>query len=209
MSTEQQSQATRVWDDFLAQMSPTVQAAFRREPAAVEVDADDDSALADLGPLARQGLEGLSEKPQVEEIDASIAKFHLVECADGEWATVSTFKVPEGMVRRLADLEGQDTNVWAFYGVPLIISRGPQRYVCLPDGKHAMTVPPYAGGPVKIVDITLLTGIKPQDDGYMGPPELAVVHIERVPPKPKHVRRGPMGDDDEDDEDDEEGLEVE
>ncbi len=188
-------------------MSPTVRAAFAKTasplPQAVEPADDDlDDLRSSLGPLARQSLDNMASRESAPEIDPIVARYHLVECPDGEMSHVTSLKTAESLARRIGDLEGEDMEVWAFYGIPMLLSRGPQRYLSLPDGEHAITIP-RGGMPIKTVDITLLTSVKGQEDGYLGPPMLANARVERVPPpKPKKIRQGPLGDDDDDEEDD-------
>ncbi len=108
------------------------------------------------------------EKP----IKDSNQRFGLVECVDGEWPVTRTYKKPETLGRRLCELEGKDAVVSAFYGIPLAITKGPQRYLLLPGGTQAITIPIVEGLPPNIVDAELVRHLEIEADGFIGPPEL-------------------------------------
>ncbi len=195
------------WEVFLADLSPGARAAMDnfernplappRPPAPPEDDDSDayDRFLADLSPGARAAFGGAApEPPPGSEASTSEARWCVVESPDGEWAQLRAFRNPEGLARRLQQLEGQDTVVWCFYGVPLKLTKGPQRLLTMPGGRQMVQIPVFEGGPVRLVDAEAAGKVAFLETGYVGPPELA----EANQPKAEvPVTGGP--DDDEDD----------
>jgi hypothetical protein len=98
-------------------------------------------------------------------------RYGLCEAEDGEWAVMRLFKTPEQLARRLGELEGQDTVALPFYGVPLPFTKGPRRFLALPDGGY-VTVPLYPGEPVKRVEASEVS-VPVEPHGYVGPREMA------------------------------------
>lgn len=176
----------RLWTAWTATLSPQARAALaglKEEPDALAVPlagpADDEAATdyaglrGRLSPIARDDMDALVDQPEVEEeANSTAARYCLVECRDGEWATVHMLKTAEGLARKIDSLDGQDIAVWAFYGIPLPVTKGDPRFVFLQDGRTAVQVPTYEGGPVRRVDVDLLSGKALEEIGYLGPPEL-------------------------------------
>jgi len=110
-------------------------------------------------------------EPPSTKVKAPAPQYGLVEVVDGEWPTLTMSPTVAGMVNRIQALEGKDVVVWPFYGIPLALSEGPQRYVVLPNGT-AVSVPLFDGGPSHTVPATKLQGISIESSGYLGPVEL-------------------------------------
>jgi len=126
-----------------------------------------------LPPSAAKALLGEAEAPSYEKpVKDTNHRFGLVECVDGEWTVTRTYKKPETLARRLCELDGQDVVVSAFYGIPLTITKGPQRYLMLPGGTQAITIPIVEGLAAPIVDAELVRHLAIEEDGFLGPPEL-------------------------------------
>lgn len=149
--------------------------------------------------------------------DAAAACYGLVECENGDWATIKLFKSVQGLGGRLAYLEGQDVVAWAFYGIPMQFTKGPQRFLMMPDGQSALKIPMYVNGPSEIVSTDTLKNFDMQEDGFLGPPQLAEGQLPDIPPpkregpgdhkksddgKGKKKKKPPIDDDDEDHPDD-------
>lgn len=210
MSTEKlkKSDAGEV---FLGTLTKRARAAMERTsagplaapPPAESVDDDAEAAgAAFVLTLTKAAQKALTKgrpaapaEPEVQIEGNAVPKYGIVECQDGEWAQLRTFKNAEGLARRLQQLEGQDVVVWCFYGVPLAVTKGPQRYLELPGGVQKIQVPMFEGGPCKVVDADLLGKQAVQEDGYIGPPELATAM-----PVEETVKPTGGGDDDDDDE---------
>lgn len=202
MSSEDRQ--AEVWKSFCGLLTARGQALLNNETRSPllsipdPVNDEDDAFVlfeADLRPETREKMASFATE-EVEEVDVSGAKYCLIECRDGEWPTLNGYKTPQSMAKRISDLEGEDIVVFAVMGVPMPITKGPQRYVFLPDGKTAMAVPVHAGGPSRMVDASLLSNLSLEDEGFLGPPQLARDRI--VKPQPAKARRGPIGDDDDD-----------
>jgi hypothetical protein len=56
-------------------------------------------------------------------------------CPFGEFPSLVIYTSLEAMAKRLRTLEGQDMAVFPFYGVPVPFTRGPCRFLRLPDGQ--------------------------------------------------------------------------
>lgn len=212
MSTPTGSKKVDAGEVFLAGLSPAARAAItglaagplEAAPAPRREDADDaeydgERFAASLSPAARAWLAqagGVVPPPpnpaaEAEAAAARGAKYLIIESGDSGWATVRACRGHEAMARRLQELEGTDTVVHCVYGVPLRVSRGPQRYVELPGGRQVVSVPLYDGGPVAVSPKDDAAFV-PQADGFLGPPELSA-------PRPAAVPAG-AGEDEEDDE---------
>ena len=224
MSTpnDKADKSVQAWQQFLSMLTPSTKRAVQefkpRTPLAPEQpviipDEETDSYRAfrsTLSAFASGQLDELTTAPAQEEaveLNEKLARYCLIECPDGDWSMIRMFKSPEGLARRIGQLEGEDTVVWAVFGIPLRITKGPQRYLLLPDGQTALTVPVIEGGPVKQVDADLLDSLELQDDGYIGPPELAHAHAitrqkKSSPPALAKGKKKAKDDDDNEEDDD-------
>lgn len=203
---------TEAGEAFLASVSPRARAALLREagdplapPRPPDPSDDDDGAsgeafLDSISPAARAALAGaaVAAPPEAAAEELGVRRYAIVESPDGEWAQVRTFKTAEGLARRVQQLEGTDTVVWCFFGVPLALSKGPQRYVELPGGRMVVSVPMYDGGPVQVLERDEIGRFDPEPTGFLGLPELARVQPLKAPAGAAPATGG--GDDEEDDE---------
>ena len=130
--------------------------------------------------------------------DVSVVHFGLVESPDGEWLTTRLFTTAEALAKRLGQLEGTDTVVQGFVGLPLHITKGPQRYLLIPGAEKAIMIPMYEGGPCRHVSADVLDGLELQDDGFLGPKEL----IDTMVVEKLTCKNTPDEDDEDDEEDD-------
>jgi hypothetical protein len=141
-------------------------------------DEESDAYVAFRSGLTAEGREAVDAgvpdaRPPEADIEPGAVRYALIEVPSGEWPVVRVFKSAEGLAGRVGMLEGEDVVVAPFYGVPLSFTKGPQRYLLLPDGQTAIQVPMYQGGPCKLVDASLLGNAEVQTDGFLGPPELS------------------------------------
>lgn len=191
---------------FMASLSPRARAKFNssnvlvdKPPPEVVDDEAETYGRAFMGTLSKAAQAALTRgavpEPTPQEtvtpkLDAKGGpKYGLVESEDGEWPKMHVFKNAEALARRLQQMEGKDVVAWAFYGIPLAITEGPQRYVVLPGGT-ALTVPMFDGGPVKVVDADTLDKLVIEEAGYLGPPELRTA----MPTEAEAVVATPGGD---------------
>lgn len=200
------SKKNEAWEAFLAKLSKPARAAMSATenplvPSQPQPEPDDDGEmfqrfLAKLSPTARAAYGGKAPEPKpTAGVEEASPRWGIVEATDGEWAKMRLFKTADALARRVQELEGTDTVVWCFYGLPMPVSKGPQRYLTMPGGKQLMQVPLYEGGPCKLVDADLLPNLEAEEAGYVGPRELseaAPQAKEQIP-----VTAGPDDDDDE------------
>lgn len=220
MSTPKDKNAA-AWQQFMSMLTPRCKTEVQNTEctSVLSTNTPDDTIedeetaqymafRATLSAAAAEQLDALfgdSEDDSVE-VNDKLARYCLIECPDGGWSTVRMFKNKEDLARRLGRLEGEDMVVWAMFGVPLRLTKGPQRYLLLPDGMTALTIPIIEGGPVKTIEADLLDQIELQDDGYVGPPELAQAHTvadedkkhKTTPNKSKQMIEDDYLDDDDD-----------
>ncbi len=139
------------------------------------------------------------ESPEIDE---------AFEVPDGGWPVMRVYKTADGLAQRLGVLEGEDVAVCLVYGVPLQFTKGPPRYLLLPDHEHAISIPEgKRRGRTQVVDVDLLSKLEMQDDFYIGPPELAEAFKmpEKLQAKPAVAKPQAISydtDDEEDDDDD-------
>jgi hypothetical protein len=201
------------WDYFSSALTPAARAALsagggpfavaRQAPTAGDDESDAyDTMVNGLTPAAVAALKpqdaGRGDEQAVAAEAAESARWGLVESPNGDWAVLRMFKTAEGLARRVGQLAGDDVVVWAFYGVPLVLSRGPQRYLALPGGDRVVKIPLADGLPAETVPASAAFGVRPQDDGFLGPTALATGH---PPPEPAKAKvKAAVDEEDEDDE---------
>lgn len=213
------------WMSFLLTTTPSTKAALAEtlkvplllEEPAQRLEGEEHLDFADyrdlLTPKTLEHVDALVQSAEELQPDATAGRFGLVETRGGEWGVMRLFKSLNGLASRIAALEGQDVVVHAFYGIPLPLTKGPQRYIFAPDGLTAMMIPMYVNGPVQVVEADLVSAIDRQEDGFVGPPALAEGRFPSWDqPRPRDfgstVAKKPIDDDDidhadDDDEDDE------
>jgi hypothetical protein len=200
------------WTYFLDRLTASSRAAVAKPagPAALAAAkpvvpnaAAYDEFRAGLTSTACDAVDQLADAEPPPEAEALAFAYILMESPDGECPTIRMYKTPEPMARRLGQIEGADTHAWAVYGVALPFTKGPQRYVLLPDGGQAIQVPLYHGGPCRTVPADLLDSLAIQEDGYVGPDELAESKVPDPPPAkqvPAPVRPAEEEEEEEEDE---------
>lgn len=199
--------ASQAWSAWLGDLGTSARKSIRGElPRQTPADEDANAYKlwrSQLCAAAQEVVDGLvltSATPAGDAVvDSEGVRFCLVECPDGEFPVLRVFRTAEALARRLQQLEGGDVTAWAFYGIPLPITQGPQRYVLLPDRQTGMSIPVRAGEAIQQVDLALLDEVVVQEDGFLGPPELAAATSKaktRVPlKKPRKRLPPPLPDD--------------
>lgn len=185
MSAPKKNAAEEAWTQFLAGLSRKARAhmeAGSKDPvvplAAPPQEADDDADAFErfaggLSTAARTALSGLPEpEPPERAVSRSNARYGLLEAHDGDWPVLKLYKKPEAVARRLAALQGKDVVVSVFFGLPLAITRGPQRYLFLPGGEQAIEIPVVEGLPTRTVPAEQVAELPVEESGFFGPPEL-------------------------------------
>lgn len=174
------------WAAFTGLLSQSARATVQRKPASVlqpavarEPPSEDNVQYAEFrGKLSETTRDRVDDTVHIQEssqesmhpVDAE-ARFCLVEAPDGEWPSVRMLKTPEALAHRVRSLEGQDVVVWAFYGIPLQLTRGPQRFLVMPDQQTAIQIPALAKQTPQLVSLDVLDNAEIQDDGFLGPRE--------------------------------------
>lgn len=144
--------------------------------------------------LDHVGLEGM---PAAVEKNGS--GYCLIEAPDGEFPALRMFYTLEGLVERLTKLVGQDVVAYPFFGTPLPISKGPDRFLLLPNDKAvAITKQQHR------VDLSE-EDVEVEESGYLGPGALSIPapsYVDDESDESRGVRRVidvDLADDDEDD----------
>ena len=120
----------------------------------------------------------------------------MVEAADGEFADLRLFQTLEGLVHRLTDLEGCDVSVFPFFGTPLPISKGPNRFLLLPNDKAVAITKQQQHVDLSEEDVTV------EESGFLGPPALGIQTPEYFDSGNDQPVRGRLDDSDFDDDED-------
>lgn len=164
------------WATWLATLSPAAQAQITGAARPATVGDDDQQAFtaweASLTEEARAALRGPvavgTATPPPKDLRLSLMEFH-----DGQLPVLRVYSSAAALARRLQALQDQDVAVIPFYGKPLKFTKGPQRYLQLPDGDNVIMIPLVKGGPTTILEADLLNDPVYQEDWYIGPAELA------------------------------------
>lgn len=103
---------------------------------------------------------------QPEDVpDGSAWRYHLAQAPDGEPLFLSSYSKLIDLQKGIAALEGKDVIAFAFLGVLLPVTVGPNRRLKTPSGLYALT-PPFAAVTDTGEDLEL------QTNGFMGPDDL-------------------------------------
>jgi hypothetical protein len=167
--------SVEAWEKWLGTLSPEAQAALAGEQQALQ-DVDDAAeayaAWRDtLSSPARRAVDSLVSQPPEPETNTSkdLACFCAVEVSNnGDWPSLRLFKLASSVVKHMAALEGTDTSLFVFYGVRMPYTKGPRRYLLLPDHTTALSVPVMEGEAPVQVDFASLDNVEVQEDNYLG-----------------------------------------
>lgn len=205
MSNTQESPEQDRFNQWLNGVSPQARHQVKGS-AELVVEQEDHSAFHqfrdELDPVAQQAARDEADTKTVWP-QGRKPKFCLAMQKDGEWQTLKIFGDLDTLVARLRELEGTDTGAIPFLGIPLPVTKGPDRLLMLPDNTA-----------VRIRDGKKIDEIQDevvlQDDWFFGPPELAIVTSrpddddEETKTKKKGKIPKPPEDDEEDDEEEDE-----
>lgn len=121
--------------------------------------------------LSESVLASLDHTDQ-ETVPAAVERngggYCMVEAADGEFADLRLFHTLEGLVERLTNLVGCDVSVFPFFGTPLPISQGPDRFLLLPNDKAVAITKQQQHVDLAEEDVTV------EESGFLGPPALGI-----------------------------------
>jgi hypothetical protein len=98
------------------------------------------SAATESGQRHAHAPNAAPKHPQVDQ-----AEWCLVVVPDGEYPTLEIFPNIGALTNRMRALEGDEANVFPFFGVPAPFTAGPNRFLELPDGQPhpVFDVSPY------------------------------------------------------------------
>jgi hypothetical protein len=207
MAARKPSDATP-WEKTLARLQPATLASLERllsplPPSSVpQIEPEDVVAFRDsmsrLNPVLLQKLAPAAAIEEAPSPNPPGAKYMLYVVPDGEAPHVRCFDTAEDWARGLGKLDGDDVYVLPVWGVPLQFTQGPRRWLKLPNGLEAMSVPEFAAEQVRLCSVEDLANELPlQDDGYLGPPLMTASEMRRGSPPPPDRQDVDAGDDDE------------
>ena len=128
--------------------------------------------------------------------NASAFGYWIVECVDGEVPKIKGVKSPTALAKYLSSAEGKDVYVFPFFGIALPVTQGPQRYLYLPDGATALTIPAKGNGVTEIDSELLRKNTEMQADYYFGSVEMRTSVVFKEDKKPVVRQAKPLHDDD-------------
>lgn len=133
-----------------------------------------DDYAAWLGGLSEEAASLAHRQAQLgaARLEDKAARYGVVIVHSGEFPVVKLAKTPEQLARLLSSLEGQDVCVACFHGNFLPVTTGPVRHLLV--GKRAYVVPRRGDSVVVTRPLDdLLDDLVIQEDGFLGPEELA------------------------------------
>ncbi len=195
MSADQsKTQADKAWEAWRARL-PAATVARIEAPAAPPTAFDAfAAALPDRVRAATASLTDGPPPPPDEVCREAAKRFGAVVCENGEFAKLIMFRDADALVRYLGEAEGEDKVVWCFHGMPLRFTVGPQRYLMLPDGLTAVSIPVTKGAKILRVEADLIS-TDFQEDGFVGPAYLATTDGLQTEPPPEPGTNKALDDD--------------
>lgn len=198
------------WTEWFASLSSVAKAAAQLPYAPVTGIPTNNKVISDaehhfnlncgkLSNFTRNVLqeEIVSEMPVGEVIpNPTSFGYWIVECVDGEAPKIKNAKTSVALAKYLSSAEGKDVYVFPFYGTALPVTQGPQRYLYLPDGATAVTIPIAKNGRVDEVDNDLLRDVKMQTDYYFGLVEMRTSVVFKEDKKPAQRQSNQLRNDD-------------
>jgi len=134
------------------------------------------------------------------------SRWCLLKSPEGEFTRYMAYRSLDALVEALNNLEGTEVSVQLAYGVPMYLTKTDVhgcRYLILPGGADAIRVD---DPDMEVIDADLLDHLEPQEDGWLGDPELAESALEGYFSRDVKKEEAPVqADDESDDDDDDEG----
>lgn len=143
------------------------------------IDDDSNDFKSFLESLPGEVSDEIGEPLKTEDIDLTKAIDHhwcLCDMPEGDFPRVYAFQSIRRLVEAIAKREGQETAVWAMYGIPLRLTRlitaanGKQvRYLLLPN---QLAVAISGSDTLTVIEQSLLPDdLATQDEGWLGDPD--------------------------------------
>jgi hypothetical protein len=163
------------WEVFTNSLGPDARAYLRGQPAPEDGELNFEDWKATFSPDAQEALSRAADPPPISvAIDDADYQYCICVCRDGEFPILRRFSRVEQLADFVSQLRDQGVWVFAFHGLPVAMTAGPQRYLVLPDLRTAVTIPIAEHEPVSRVDLDRLDHVELQEDGYLGSIELMV-----------------------------------
>lgn len=191
--------AQQAWTDWFSSLSSVAKVAAELpykpntgiSPVVKVTNADEQSFKNNLDMLSEFTRTLLQEENATEMPVGDVAPnpeafgYWIVECVDGEAPKIKKVQSSTALSKYLSSAEGKDVYVFPFYGTALPVTQGPQRYLYLPDGATAITIPVAKNGRVEEVDSEVLReNAKMQADYYFGSVEMRTSVVFKEDKKP-------------------------
>jgi hypothetical protein len=108
-------------------------------------------------------------------------EFCLMVAPDGEWPFLEIYPDLGSLTNRLRGLEGADMSAFPFFGIPVPFTRGPNRFLQLPDGRpypvHDFAdFGTFVPNPTATLPIDTSYFIGPEDERRMAPDPAVIDH---------------------------------
>lgn len=164
------------WDKYRSTI-PGLDKLINSKPVLQDGDEEYQAVLEDLPSSVVDCLPVPGSKPN-EESDFTDIDHHwcLCEMPEGDFPRVYAFSSLPRLVEAIAKRDGQETAVWAMYGIPLRVtkpvfskgSKGKVRYLLLPN---QLAVQVSTEADCDFIDQSLLPdNVETQDEGWLGDP---------------------------------------
>lgn len=140
------------------------------QPAPLSVEAEEVCAFQQFrdGLLPSTKAAIITESSEKKLWPQGRKPFHILFAQeDGEWAQQHLFGTEEALAEKVRKLDGTDTVVFAVFGIPVVITQGPERLIIFPSGNA------YTLGRSKIEKVKVENEVTIQTDGFLGEAQLA------------------------------------
>ena len=108
-------------------------------------------------------------------------EFCLIVAPDGEWPLLEIYPDLGSLTKRLRGLEGAYMSVFPFFGIPVPFTRGPNRFLQLPDGRphpvyDCAGFGTFVPNPTAALPIDTSYYIGPENERSMAPEPAVIDH---------------------------------
>ncbi len=164
---------SKLWKDFSDKLSRKALDALTRKTVTSCLsipETDFFEFCAGLSSPTRTALFLLSQKDTEQEEPTASQRYHLIVYPDGEWPFVTAHNKPESLAKSFAKYLETDVIVKVFYGSLLQFTKGPDRWILLPDDTAIL-----ASKKPKRIPVSDLPTLEIQDDDHLGGLEFSTI----------------------------------
>ena len=164
------------WEAYKAQV-PGLAELLQRTPPVVEDETLEYRQLADQLPEDIADWLRTEPPPEGTQDWSQVIEHHwcLCDMPEGDFPRVHLYTTIQGLTEAIARREGQETAVWAMYGVPLRLTKPvttgdgqKSRYLLLPN---QLAAPVSTSGEFRLVtQESLPENLETEEDGWLGDP---------------------------------------